>query len=281
MRRATLHWARERGVNRRRTGRRLLVVAGVLAVAAATATLARAADTAPGLDETLTGTISSISGTCDPAGTSTIHYSASGVATGAYPGTFTETGTVTTGPTSEFPQIDVWSGGPVTTFDASFHVDSAAGTVDGTKHQVLVQFDPATSTYSTFGFCATFTNLPFYFGSVISGEFFLVCMCGPRPLPLAYTATITTPDGKFHNEGGSGGVFEVTHTELVSGSYNRRQQNLFQELFFPNGDAVRIPSLPTTTAECKDGGWAAFDAGFKNQGDCVSFVATQGKNAPG
>ena len=28
-----------------------------------------------------------------------------------------------------------------------------------------------------------------------------------------------------------------------------------------------------------NGGWQAF--GFKNQGDCVSFVATHGKNEPG
>lgn len=258
---------------------------GLLSIAAAAAAVAagaaRAADTVPGLNETLTGTFSTISGTCDPAGTSTIRYTVSGVATGTYPGTFTETGVVTTGPVSQFPQIDVWSAGPVTTFDASFHIDSALGTVDGTKHQVLTRFDPSTSTYDTYGFCATFTNLPFFFGSVISGEFFLVCMCGPPPLPLAYTATITTPDGKFRDEGGSGGVFEYTHTELVSGPYNRAQQNIFQELFFSNGDALRIPSLPTTTAECKNGGWQSFDAAFKNQGDCVSFVATGGKNLPG
>ncbi len=36
---------------------------------------------------------------------------------------------------------------------------------------------------------------------------------------------------------------------------------------------------PTTPEQCKNGGWEAF--GFKNQGDCVSFVATEGKNEPG
>ena len=36
---------------------------------------------------------------------------------------------------------------------------------------------------------------------------------------------------------------------------------------------------PTSTEQCKDGGWEAF--GFKNQGDCVSFVTTGGKNEPG
>jgi hypothetical protein len=31
--------------------------------------------------------------------------------------------------------------------------------------------------------------------------------------------------------------------------------------------------------ECKDGGWRAF-GNFKNQGACVSYVATGGKNPP-
>ena len=38
-------------------------------------------------------------------------------------------------------------------------------------------------------------------------------------------------------------------------------------------------ALPTSTDQCKNGGWQNF-AGFKNQGDCVSFVATGGKNPP-
>lgn len=37
--------------------------------------------------------------------------------------------------------------------------------------------------------------------------------------------------------------------------------------------------LPTTREQCKNGGWQSFP-GFKNQGDCVSFVATGGKNPP-
>jgi hypothetical protein len=34
----------------------------------------------------------------------------------------------------------------------------------------------------------------------------------------------------------------------------------------------------TSKEQCKNGGWQSF--GFKNQGDCVSFVATGGKNPP-
>jgi len=32
--------------------------------------------------------------------------------------------------------------------------------------------------------------------------------------------------------------------------------------------------------QCKHGGWKAFGTTFKNQGDCVTFVATSGKNPP-
>jgi hypothetical protein len=40
------------------------------------------------------------------------------------------------------------------------------------------------------------------------------------------------------------------------------------------------PLRPTSKDQCKDGGWQTFGV-FKNQGDCVSFVATGGKNPPG
>jgi hypothetical protein len=33
-----------------------------------------------------------------------------------------------------------------------------------------------------------------------------------------------------------------------------------------------IPAAPTSTAQCKNGGWRTFGT-FKNQGDCVSSVA--------
>jgi hypothetical protein len=42
---------------------------------------------------------------------------------------------------------------------------------------------------------------------------------------------------------------------------------------------VDAPPLPTTKEQCKNGGWKTYGV-FKNQGDCVSFVATGGKNQP-
>jgi hypothetical protein len=44
-------------------------------------------------------------------------------------------------------------------------------------------------------------------------------------------------------------------------------------------DAKPPPSLPTSKDQCKKNGWLNYGI-FKNQGDCVSFVATGGKNPP-
>jgi hypothetical protein len=48
------------------------------------------------------------------------------------------------------------------------------------------------------------------------------------------------------------------------------------------GDIVVVdaPALPSSTEQCKNGGWQDLGA-FKTQGDCVSFVATRGTNPPG
>jgi hypothetical protein len=59
---------------------------------------------------------------------------------------------------------------------------------------------------------------------------------------------------------------------------------------YPPGGAVEVndqgdlivtdaQSLPTTKDQCKNGGWKAYGV-FRTQGDCVSFVATKGKNPP-
>jgi hypothetical protein len=48
-----------------------------------------------------------------------------------------------------------------------------------------------------------------------------------------------------------------------------------------SGDVVVIdaPQLPTANDQCKNRGWRTYGV-FKNQGDCVSFVATGGRNQP-
>ena len=87
-----------------------------------------------------------------------------------------------------------------------------------------------------------------------------------------YTATITRPDGSTCQDSGTSEVLmRVDDVDDES----------FVEIY--SSDAATVPcsgSLPTTKEQCKNGGWKNYGTKFKNQGDCVSFVATRGKNAP-
>jgi hypothetical protein len=49
---------------------------------------------------------------------------------------------------------------------------------------------------------------------------------------------------------------------------------------FADITVIDAPSLPTSKEQCKHGGWRTYGV-FKNQGDCISFVATGGKNPRG
>jgi hypothetical protein len=48
-----------------------------------------------------------------------------------------------------------------------------------------------------------------------------------------------------------------------------------------SGDLTVVDASPPPTSrdQCKNGGWRSYGV-FRNQGDCVSFVATKGKNPP-
>jgi hypothetical protein len=48
---------------------------------------------------------------------------------------------------------------------------------------------------------------------------------------------------------------------------------------FPEGlnESANLVTLPTSKAQCLNGGWKSFGTTFKNQGQCVSFVATGGR----
>jgi hypothetical protein len=45
-------------------------------------------------------------------------------------------------------------------------------------------------------------------------------------------------------------------------------------------ESATLMTRPTSNDQCKNGGWKNFGTTFKNQGDCVSFVATGAKNPP-
>jgi hypothetical protein len=100
-----------------------------------------------------------------------------------------------------------------------------------------------------------------------------------------YTATIHPPAGSAYRDSGTSQSL-VREAFLRNGTLNpanptdpsqvRRSIGTFGENFVSNGVSLL---LPETVAQCKNGGWQAFGV-FKNQGDCVSFVATGGKNPP-
>jgi hypothetical protein len=116
---------------------------------------------------------STVSGTCNPFGTSTFTFTVTGLASGPYPGPFSESGTVTVG-----PSLNAGS------FESDFTIDSPAGDVTG--HKSLVGFE-ATS----LGLCGT---AAFPTGGADSLHF---------EGTVSYTATITGPAGSGTDSGES------------------------------------------------------------------------------
>jgi hypothetical protein len=126
---------------------------------------------------------------CDPGGTSTIHFSVTGIATGPYPGTFEETGTVTIG-----PQTSVGTGtfgfdtGSVLSFESSFTIFSGDTTITGTKRLARV---PVVA----FGTCADFEHLDI--GGLTDAEGNL----SEFTAHVRYHASIHSPTGTTTDEG--------------------------------------------------------------------------------
>ena len=85
---------------------------------------------------------------------------------------------------------------------------------------------------------------------------------------------ISDPDLALANPAYSHGYFVVgagTHSIGVIASTSP----------YPGGGQAFIRYDALAADMCKKGGWMTFQPLFKNQGDCVSYVATQGKNEPG
>jgi hypothetical protein len=101
----------------------------------------------------------------------------------------------------------------------------------------------------------------------------------------------TNPGDTLLQVGPNSRSFDVT--AILQGYAGQTVDVSFEQqdsLFFFNATlddvVLLVATLPTSKDECKNGGWETFvnvNTGqqiFKNQGDCVSFVATQGKNPP-
>lgn len=68
---------------------------------------------------------------------------------------------------------------------------------------------------------------------------------------------------------------EANDSYLVSGNAITVNMNVAQP-----GDWIRVVTMAVAD-DCKKGGWQSSPLGFKNQGDCVSFIQTHGRNEPG
>jgi hypothetical protein len=204
---------------------------------------------------------------CDPSGTTTLPFRVTGIVTGPYPGTITEQGLLSFGPQTNpgVNSVDPGTTGPITTFDATFTIISGTTTITGNKHFVV----PGVG----YGGCFDGRNVVIGNRETLAQFEFLV-----RP---NYEATIHTALGSYGDHG----------VATVIGDYRRFYQdddgdgsretyyknNSFAQFFY--SDTTPTLLLPTSNEQCKNGGWKNYGV-FKNQGDCVSYVETGGKNPP-
>lgn len=180
-----------------------------------------------------------ITATCSETGTSTISYSASGLAFGPYAGTFTEVGTVTIGQTPPTPAQFV-NGFPLTrvaTLVAFFTIDSEAGQVTGTK-RLIVESD------QVLGLCFDFTDRQLPGGPTVSGTFRRVCAC---PFGLFYEAMIKTESGTFGDEGQSGLVIEEFQVTAADPPGSVTPTDVFNEGFASFGTVVPLAGVGHAT----------------------------------
>jgi hypothetical protein len=188
-----------------------------IAVLVAFATLASPAIAAPppapptlgagsdfALYEMLNGEIEHLEGLCQPGGT-TFTFSADGVATGPYAGTFTETGTVTFGPASG---TDLFNA-TVVAFESSFRIDAV---LEGSPVEVTGTKRLA---FAGTGHCADVEVGSPYLSSRIA------------IVQATYEARIKTARGIYFDRGGSSvSLFEFYEPEDPSVG-----QRAFSELF--------------------------------------------------
>jgi hypothetical protein len=101
-------------------------------------------------------------------------------------------------------------------------------------------------------------------------------------LEYVYIDPPRNPDGSYSTGGGIG---PVTFNADANGEFRFSTavigvKTIYTATVVYAGQTITqtltVRCEPTTKDECKNGGWRDFGT-FKNQGDCVSFVATGGK----
>lgn len=200
----------------------VLAYAGVMAPAAI-------ASTPSGLSgEFLSGTpITQLTALCNPSGTSTISYTTSGTASGPYPGTYTESGTVTIGPqTLSGVFVNGFQAGPVTSLDATFTITSTNGVISGSKH-----LDPAAVIP---GFCYDFSDRTLPGGTPTVSGTFRELIPSSSGFGLTYTAKIANPNG-YGTDSGISGMTLIQFRSTASSGTNPAQEDVFNEAYSSSG----------------------------------------------
>jgi hypothetical protein len=144
-----------------------------------------------------------ITADCNPAGNSTISYSATGVATGPYSGTYTETGVATIGP-QPFPGVQPEL---VTSFSASFVITSGSTVITGTKQLT----DP---------------------GNLSTGLGVCIAAVQTFGVTTTYEARIQTPSGAYTDRGRA----------IVAVNSTYPANNLYELFYSDLGSAEPVPT---------------------------------------
>ncbi|HEU0235887.1 MAG TPA: post-COAP-1 domain-containing protein [Candidatus Limnocylindrales bacterium] len=133
---------------------------------------------------------------CDPGGSSTISWSASGDAFGPYPGTFIETGSATVGPQTAPAFVNGLQLGFLVSVEAFFTIDSPTGQVIGSKRLT-------SASSSDLGGCRNLDGYVLPSGGVASGTFRRVLAQS-----MSYEALVITSDGAYLDSGSAGTLLE-------------------------------------------------------------------------
>ena len=234
---------------------------------------------------------------CNTAGTSHLSWDVTGQASypgfpTPYPGVFTERGSATIGPQDQ-PPVPVGglfgvldgtnfvNAGPLETFGATFAIDSptTGTTITGVK-------DLVESPVGNYGACLRADNetLPTFPPDNPPGQPFPVnAYFKIANADVArYTALIRTPDGVYADRGSTqADVREVFAWYDDAGQRKEAADVGFVVQLFQSDLTQTELVAPSDKDQCRDGRWEIYtQPTFKNQGDCVSWVATGGRNAP-
>jgi hypothetical protein len=177
------------------------------------------------------------------------------------------------------------SGAPNCQFDPSGCTIQSAGTITGSPitagtftSTLTILYTQFTTGNPNFAFCApasgsaTLVDGANSANTITKAETGQVCASSfgsGGSYTFMGNYTITGGTGIYSGASGSGTVntFQPTQTSPFTGSEN---------------GTIDVP--PSSADQCKHGGWMTSGGGsptFKNQGDCVSYFASKGKNQPG